>query len=1007
MNKNRRNFLLGTSLVTASASMIGYKETLKTAITMGSRGVPTKDEIYANAQETEGVIRDTFKKNTKFSISSSVCNGCVTNCGVRVKIDQKTQKVVKVTGNPYSPLSSDPWLPYNTPLEKSFSLLGKDSSQSSKYRSTVCARGNVVFDKADDPFRVLKPLKRVGKRGENRWKEIDIEVLLDEITKGGNLFEEGEIEGLSSIRDLETPLNSKDPSLGPKANQLCVLGTGDDGRKAFMVNRFVKSFGTHNYQGHTSICGLSMRAGEAAYLGDFKKYPHLKPDFENCEYLLNIGTSPAQAGNPFKRQAKLLSIGRTQKRLKCVTVTPMLTNSDNIAVGDMSEWIPVLPGGDLAFVMGMIQVIIAKKLYNKEYLSIPSKEAQKTMNDGSFSNSTHLVIQSGKSINKILEKNKTALVIDVKDGKLKPSSQVTQAKLFVDQEVEVDGVIHVVKSAMTLLKESAFEFDLDTYAKSSGISKAKIISTAEEFTSYGRKAAVDCHGGTMHTTGFYTTYAVMVLGLLVGNMNFKGGMSAGGGRYKDWKGSQYNLLEYKGKVKTKGCRIDKTKMAYEKTLEFKTKVANRQNPYPARDTWYPFTNALESEIITNSTKEYPYKLKAMISWNANFLYGQSGTKHIKKLLKEPKDSIPLFIAIDPFINETSKYADYIVPDSIIYETWGVSGAWAGYQTKINTAKFPVKTPKQAKFKNGEPICMDSFIIELGKKLSLLGFGKNSLKGNDGKKYALNRPQDFYIRAFENIAMDSKAVLDIDDSEIALANLEPYIETLKKICGKNWRKTAYVMARGGRFEEKEHGYKNDKLAHSYGKIINLFNPVVAQNRHSMTAERFSGVPRFYKARLNSGELIEELYSKKEYPLLAFSYKSNVLSSPSVSGKKLSHVRFTTYVDINPKTAQESDLKHGDIVKLTSAGGEVLGMLRLRNGIYPNTIGIEHGLGRDGEGAVDVTINDEVKKGIIRRKSGININKLGFLDSSRELATLSDFVVGSNARQALPVKIQKLS
>jgi tetrathionate reductase subunit A len=83
-----------------------------------------------------------------------------------------------------------------------------------------------------------------------------------------------------------------------------------------------------------------------------------------------------------------------------------------------------------------------------------------------------------------------------------------------------------------------------------------------------------------------------------------------------------------------------------------------------------------------------------------------------------------------------------------------------------------------------------------------------------------------------------------------------------------------------------------------------------------------------------------------------------------------------------------------------------MLRYRNGIYPECIGIEHGLGRDAEGAVEVKINDKTFEARIARKSGVNINKLGLLDKSRKLATLSDFVVGSNARQAIPVKISKV-
>lgn len=1007
MNNNRRRFLLGASVVAGSASMLGYKETLKAAATMSRNGIKTDDAIYTNSLETEGEIVKNFIRNEDFSLRSSVCNGCTTHCGVRVKVNHLKDEVVKVTGNPYSPLSSDPWLPYNTSLRDSFTVLGKDSKDNSTYRSTACARGNVVFDKINDKLRVLKPLKRVGKRGENKWEEIEIETLLEEITKGGNLFGEGDVEGLASIRDLKTPLNPKRPEMGPKANQLCILGTGDDGRKAFMVHRFRNSFGTTNYQGHTSICGLSMRAGEASYLGDFKKYPHLKPDFEYCEYLLTFGTAPGQAGNPFKRQGKLLVKGRLNENLKCVTVSPMLTNSDNISVGNKSEWIPILPGGDLAFAMGLLQVIINDKLYNEKYLRIPSVDAQKRLNDVSYTNATHLVIQDADKMGKVLKFEKEPLVIDSVDGKLKKASLVNQAKLFVDEVVTFNEKKYTVKSSMTILKENAFEYDVDFYAKESGISKDKIVSVAKEFTSHGRKAAIDCHGGTMHTTGFYTTYAIMMLGAMVGNLNYKGGMSAGGGRYKDFKGARYNLLGYKGKVKPKGYRIDKTRVAYEKTAEFKEKVKKGENPYPAKDTWYPFTNALESEIITNSANEYPYKLKALISWNANFVYGQSGSQNIVKQLKDAKSSVPLMIAIDPFINETSQYADYIIPDSVIYETWGVVSAWAGHQTKINTVRFPVIKPKQATFKNGEPICMDSFMIELGKKLNLPGFGKNAIKGNDGKNYNLDRPQDYYIRAFENIALDKNKVPDITDEEITLSSLEPYIKTLKRISGDNWRKTAYVMARGGRFEEKNDGYDNEKLAHKYTKVINIYNQTVGTSKHALTGEQFSGSPRFYMSRLNNGKLLKDEFPQDRFPLLAFSYKSNVLSQCNASSGSLQNIRFTTYIDLNPETANDYNLKHGDMIKITSNDGTVEGMLRLRNGIYPKCIGIEHGLGRDAEGATSVSVNEKTFDAIVSRKSGVNINKLGLLDRSRTFATLSDFVVGSNARQAIPVKIEKVS
>ncbi|MBE0497239.1 MAG: tetrathionate reductase subunit TtrA [Campylobacterales bacterium] len=1002
MEANRRRFLIGTSLVAASASVAGYKDMLGTAATMGRKGRPAKDAIYADAQETEGVIATSFDKNSAFSLRNGVCNGCTSHCGMRVKIDNATGKVIKASGNPYNPLSTDPWLPYNTPLKESFTLLGKESGH--LYRSTACARGNVVFDRHYDKGRVLTPLKRVGKRGENRWQSITPEQLLQEIVHGGDLFGEGEVKGLAAIRDLETPMDPNGPKCGPKANGLCVLGTGNEGRQAYMVNRFIGAFGTRNYMGHTAICGLSMRSGEAAYLGDFQGYPHLKPDFEHCEYLLSIGTAPAQAGNPFKRQAKLLAKARTYGNLKCVTVAPMLTNADALAAGDRSEWIPIQPGGDLAFVMGLLRVIIAEKLYNEPYLKLPSQMAQKAFNDASWTNASHLVIQSGDKAGQVLQKGEEPLVLDEETHTLKPSSEVHQGCLFVDESLEYEGELMALKSAMTLLKEAAFAHTLEEYAQESGVAVARIVRTAREFASHGRKAAVDCHGGTMHTTGFYTTYAIMMLGAMVGNLNYQGGMSAGGGKYKDFNGAKYNLLGFPGKVASQGYRVDRARFAYEKTTEYAQKVARGENPYPARDTWYPLTNALESEVIFNSAKKYPYALDALISWNANIVYGQSGANALEKLLKDPKKAIPLFIAIDPFINETSRFADYIVPDSVMYETWGVVSPWAGYQTKANTVRFPTIAAPQASFANGEPVSMDSFVIELGKALGLPGFGTGAIAGKNGEKYDFNRPSDFYLRAFENIALDGDGVAECTDEEIELAGLEPYVKLLQSTCGENWRKTAYVMARGGRFEEKEKGYAQGKLAHPYKKPIQIYNQALGTARHSLTGEAFSGVPTFMAARLSRGEKLFERYPKADYPLSAFSYKSNVLSQATASSEMIKDIRPTTYIDLNPQTAQEYKVAHGQSIKLVSPGGSIQGRIRFRHGVLPGAVAIEHGAGREGEGALDVWINDQKIEGCALRKSGVSINKLGLMDSSRELATLSDFVIGSNARQALPVRIE---
>lgn len=52
--------------------------------------------------------------------------------------------------------------------------------------------------------------------------------------------------------------------------------------------------------------------------------------------------------------------------------------------------------------------------------------------------------------------------------------------------------------------------------------------------------------------------------------------------------------------------------------------------------WYPLTNANQQDFVANSANSYPYSLDCLISWNANFIYAQSGSESVKEALKDPK-----------------------------------------------------------------------------------------------------------------------------------------------------------------------------------------------------------------------------------------------------------------------------------------------------------------------------------------------------------------------------------
>ena len=72
---------------------------------------------------------------------------------------------------------------------------------------------------------------------------------------------------------------------------------------------------------------------------------------------------------------------------------------------------------------------------------------------------------------------------------------------------------------------------------------------------------------------------------------------------------------------------------------------------------------------------------------------------ILEKLRDPS-VVPLHIACDAFIGEHAQVADYIVPDTIPFESFGIvtqEGHWKG---KGNTVRWPAKNPETIEISGG-------------------------------------------------------------------------------------------------------------------------------------------------------------------------------------------------------------------------------------------------------------------------------------------------------------------
>ena len=144
----RRQWLkVGLAFGGLSAFGLSYREVAKRAIDgliHGTSGRVTLDRINGNSLQPEGRAVPEWQGNPQQAISMTQCFGCWTQCGVRVRVDRQTDRVLRIAGNPYHPLSQERHVDSALPLQDALAQLGGESGLDA--RSTACARGATLLE---------------------------------------------------------------------------------------------------------------------------------------------------------------------------------------------------------------------------------------------------------------------------------------------------------------------------------------------------------------------------------------------------------------------------------------------------------------------------------------------------------------------------------------------------------------------------------------------------------------------------------------------------------------------------------------------------------------------------------------------------------------------------------------------------------------------------------------------------------------------------------------------
>ena len=240
------------------------------------------------------------------SYTSSACTLCPGGCGIAVrKVDQR---VVKIEGLPGHPVND----------------------------GGICALGLSGPQLLYGPTRVQTPLKRVGQRGAGGWVKISWQQALAEVT-----------DRLVDLRGKGQP-----HTVG------AILGS-DGGTVPSLFSRFLTVYGSPNFFCMPSIqdtyeLTLFLMQGAQAQVG---------VDLENADFILSFGSGILDGWGSPVRMLRAHSAWR-EGNGHLVQIEPRLSTT----AAKADQWIPINPGTEGAFALGLANVIIQERLYRKAFI---------------------------------------------------------------------------------------------------------------------------------------------------------------------------------------------------------------------------------------------------------------------------------------------------------------------------------------------------------------------------------------------------------------------------------------------------------------------------------------------------------------------------------------------------------------------------------------------------------------------------------------------------------------
>lgn len=521
-----------------------------------------------------------------------------------------------------------------------------------------CQKGSIHSAAMYEADRIRYPLKRVGERGEGKWKRMSWDEITEEIAdKIIDIFEK------HGPGKLMTHTGSGNLSLVRQAAPY----------------RFASLVGGVQLDIFTDVGDLNTGA-HLAYGNPTDSFT--SDAWFDADYILLSLFNPNVTRIPdahYIWEAKY-------NGARVVSIAPDYNPSSIHA----DLWLPIKQGADPYLAMSFVNVIIEEGLYKPDFMKEQTDlPVLVRLDNGKMLREADL--KEGGSDQVFYHWDlvtKAPVALKGSMGTEEKTIALNGVDPALEGTFEVNGI--AVTTVFTKVREEAAKFSPESTAETTGVAAVAVRQEARAFAKAKKAILMIGFNVGRYSNGIYTGWAQALMLALTGHGGKTGGMDTS---WTNWNHSKWDELTFFGHKKyprlepgglgefMRGGMIEHARKHFDNAklkdrLGFDLNDLEEMIDESVSKGWMPYYGSMKGMIL--------------IADNA-FRRNKFADKYRERILKDVEE---LFVDINVRMDSTAQWADYLLPAASHYEAWDLRTV--GFHRFVNVFSRPVEPVGEAK-----------------------------------------------------------------------------------------------------------------------------------------------------------------------------------------------------------------------------------------------------------------------------------------------------------------------